>query len=98
MQRRPVLADDRRTWAPSTPFQGLWQRLRLAVLTCLLAAHRAAQAQRTARAVAARILGHMWAALQGEWLLVGGGLRRAAFVERWCHRRAHCMLPAKGVG
>ena len=66
------LADDRRAWAHSTPLQGLWQRLRLAMLTCLLAAHRAAQAQaaaqQTARAVAGRILGHMRAALQRDWL------------------------------
>ena len=47
------LADDRRT--PSTPHQGLWQLLCLPTFTCLLAAHRKAQAQpaaqQTARAV-----------------------------------------------
>ena len=29
------LADDRHTWAPSGPIQGLWQRLWLAMLICL---------------------------------------------------------------
>ena len=67
--------------SPSGPLQGLWQRLRLAMLASLLAAHRAAQAQpaaqQSAGAVSARILARMRAALRRDWLLVGGGLRRA---------------------
>ena len=75
-----ILADNRRTWAPSGPSRGLWQRLWLAMLASPLATHRAAQAQPaaklSARAVAARILMHMRAALQRDWLLVGVELRR----------------------
>ena len=72
--------------------QGLWLQLRLAMLTCLLAAHRAAQAQpaaqQSARSVSARILGHMQAALQHDWLLVGGGLSRAGgLCSAWYRRR-----------
>ena len=51
------------------------------MLACLLAAHRAGHAhptaQQTARGVAARILAQMRAACKRDWLLVGGGLRRA---------------------
>ena len=81
------LADDRRAMGARQAPPGLVAAAAagLAMLTCLLAAHRAAQAQpaaqqpaqQSASGVSARILGHMRAALQHEWLLVGGGLRRA---------------------
>ena len=58
-------------WAPSRPLQGLWQRLRLAMLTGLLGAHRTAQpaAQQSPRGLS--LLAHMRAALQQVWLLGG---------------------------
>ena len=75
------LADDRRAWAPATALLPLWQRLRLAMLASLHAAHRAGHAhptaEQTARAVAARIMAQLRADMQRDWILVGGGLRRA---------------------
>ena len=75
------LADDRRTWTPAPALLPLWQRLRLAMLASLHAAHRAGHAhptaQQTARAVAARIMAQLRADMQRDWILVGGGLRRA---------------------
>ena len=75
------LADDRRAWAPDPGLQLLWQRLRLAMLACLLAAHHAGHAhltaQQTAWGIAAQILAQMRAACKRNRLLVGGGLRRA---------------------
>jgi hypothetical protein len=75
------LADDRRVWTPAPALLPLWQRLRLAMLASLHAAHRAGHAhptaQQTARGVAARALAQLRAAMQRDWILVGGGLRRA---------------------
>ena len=75
------LADDRRMWTPAPALLPLWQRLRLAMLASLHVAHRAGRAhptaQQTARAVAARIMAQLRADMQRDWILVGGGLRRA---------------------
>ena len=75
------LADDRRAWSPAPALNLLWQRVRLAMLAALLAAHRAGHAHpttlQTARGVAARILAQLRAACQRDWVLVSGGLRRA---------------------
>ena len=75
------LADDRRIWTPAPALLPLWQRLRLAMLASLHAAHCAGHAhptaQQTARAVAARIMAQLRADMQRDWILVGGGLRRA---------------------
>ena len=81
---------DRRAWAPAPPLQGLWRRLpghaHLPACGAPGSAGTASSAdsaaERTARAVAARILGQLWATLQRDWLWwVGACAGQAAFVQ-----------------